>query len=227
MRRSNKRLRLMDYLWRPQPNRQRVPPTVPLSDPHLETPSMANDVLLTDGKFRVRPCRPSDAEAIYAAVRESIAELSLWMPWCPSDFSILHFRPWIESRANAWADGNEFDFAVFDERDASLLGVCGFNNINRTHNFGNLGYWVRTSRTGQGVATAATWLVAEFGFTQLGFTRLEIVAAVDNIASQRVAEKVRATREGVERNRYVVHGRIHDAIMYSLIPDDLKSQVAT
>jgi RimJ/RimL family protein N-acetyltransferase len=149
------------------------------------------------------------------------------MPWCPSDFSILHCRTWLESRANAWVEGNEFDFAVFDERDASLLGVCGFNGINRAHNFANLGYWVRTSRTGQGVASAVTRLVAEFGFTQLGFTRLEIVAAVGNIASQRVAEKVRATREGVERNRYVVHGKVHDAVMYSLIPHDLKSLVAT
>ena len=95
--------------------------------------------------------------------------------------------------------------------------------MNRTHNFANLGYWVRTSRTGQGIATAAARLVAEFGFAELRFTRLEIVAAVRNIASQRVAEKVGATREGIERNRHVVHGRIHDAVMYSLIPDDLKA----
>ncbi len=149
------------------------------------------------------------------------------MPWCPSEFSKQHLRPWIEPRATAWADGTEFDFTVFDEHDATVLGVCGFNNINRTHNFANLGYCVRTSQTGQGVATVATRLVAECGLTQLGFTRLEIVAAVDNIPSQRVAEKVRATREGVERNRYVVHGTTHDAVMYSLIPDDLKSQVAT
>jgi RimJ/RimL family protein N-acetyltransferase len=136
---------------------------------------------------------------------------------------MLHCRPWLESRAATWAQGDEFDFAVLDASDKSLLGGCALNDINRTHNFANLGYWVRTSRTGQGVATAAARLVAEFGFAELRFTRLEIVAAVGNIASQRVAEKVGATREGLERNRHVVHGRIHDAVMYSLIPDDLKT----
>ena len=99
----------------------------------------------------------------------------------------------------------------------SFVGGCALNDINQTHNFANLGYWVRTSRTGQGVATAAALLVAQFGFAKLGFTRLEIVAAVGNVASQRVAEKVGAMREGVARNRHVVHGRVYDAVMYSLI----------
>ena len=184
---------------------------------------MANEIVLTDGTIRVRPCRSSDAEAIYAAVRESIAELSRWAPWCPPDYSMLHCRPWLESRAAAWAQGLEFDFAVLDESDNSLLGGCALNDINRTHNFANLGYWVRTSRAGQGIATAAARLMAKFGFVELGFTRLEIVVAVGNTASQRVAEKVGATREGIERNRHVVHGRIHGAVMYSLIPNDLKT----
>ena len=182
----------------------------------------ADEVSLTDGKIRARPCRPT-AAAIYAAVRESIADLSPWAPWCPLDYSMSHCKPWLESRAIAWAEGKEFDFAVFDEVDRSFLGGCALNDTNQTHNFANLGYWVRTSRTGQGVATAAVRLVAKFGFAEIRFTRLEIVAAVGNIASQRVAEKAGATREGIERNRHVVHGRIHDAVMYSLIPDDLKT----
>jgi RimJ/RimL family protein N-acetyltransferase len=184
---------------------------------------MADEVILTDGTLRVRPCRPDDAEAVYTAVRESITELALWAPWCPPDYSMSHCRPWLESRAQAWAQGDEFDFAVEDADDGSLLGGCALNDINRTHNFANLGYWVRTSWTGQGVATAAARLVAEFGFTTLRFTRIEIVAAVGNVASQRVAEKAGATREGIERNRHVVQGRIYDAVMYSLVPNDLGS----
>jgi RimJ/RimL family protein N-acetyltransferase len=36
-----------------------------------------------------------------------------------------------------------------------------------------------------------------------------------------VAEKVGAVREGVLRNRLMLHGTIHDAVIFSLIPDDL------
>jgi ribosomal-protein-serine acetyltransferase len=41
------------------------------------------------------------------------------------------------------------------------------------------------------------------------------------MVSQRVAEKSGALREGVLRNRLLLHGKIHDAAMYSLTPEDL------
>jgi len=55
---------------------------------------------------------------------------------------------------------------------------------------------VRTSQTGQGIATAAVRLVAQCAFEDLGLRRLELLIAVDNLASRRVAEKVGATFEG-------------------------------
>jgi RimJ/RimL family protein N-acetyltransferase len=64
--------------------------------------------------------------------------------------------------------------------------------------------------------------VGRFGFEALGFTRLEIVTAVGNRASQRVAKKAGATREGIERNRHVIGDTVHDVVMFSLIPADLK-----
>jgi ribosomal-protein-serine acetyltransferase len=65
--------------------------------------------------------------------------------------------------------------------------------------------------------------VARFGFNELKLNRIEIVVAVRNTASLRVAEKVGATREGVLRSRLVAHGQIHDAVMFSLIRGDLEN----
>jgi RimJ/RimL family protein N-acetyltransferase len=92
------------------------------------------------------------------------------------------------------------------------------------HQFGNLGYWVRTSAAGRGVASKASRLVARFGFEELGLHRIEILAAVSNVASQRVAEKIGAAREGVLRKRLLIRGEPQDAVMFSLVPEDLQSQ---
>jgi RimJ/RimL family protein N-acetyltransferase len=86
----------------------------------------------------------------------------------------------------------------------------------------NLGYWVRSSATKRGVASAATRLIARFGFRELGFQRLEIVAATGNGASQRAAEKAGATREGVLRKRLLINGQPHDAVLYSLVAEDFE-----
>lgn len=170
----------------------------------------------------VRTYREDDVPLLFTAVRESIAEVSPWLPWCHEHYSIDESREFITSR-NAAAQGDEhYSFAVFSKDDPGrLLGGVGLNFINRVHQFGNLGYWVRTSAAGRGIASQAAQRVAQFGFEQLGLQRIEILAAVPNIASQRVAEKVGAQREGVLRKRLLIRGVSQDAVLFSLVPEDL------
>jgi len=46
--------------------------------------------------------------------------------------------------------------------------------------------------------------------------RLEIKCAVDNIRSQRVAEKAGVAREGIRESCLELHGKKHDAEVFSL-----------
>jgi RimJ/RimL family protein N-acetyltransferase len=113
-----------------------------------------------------------------------------------------------------------YEFAIIDPGDESVIGGCGLNHVNIGKGYGNLGYWVRSSRRGQAIAARATRLVARFAFEQVGVVRVEIVVAVHNRASSRTAEKAGARREGVLRNRMVVRDQVYEAVMYSLVPED-------
>jgi RimJ/RimL family protein N-acetyltransferase len=70
------------------------------------------------------------------------------------------------------------------------------------------------------VASSAARLAARFGLEHLGFQRIEIMAAVGNIGSQRAAEKAGALREAVLRKRLLVKGQPTDAVLYSLVAED-------
>ena len=72
-------------------------------------------------------------------------------------------------------------------------------------------------------ATAAASLAAEFGFEELLLDRIEILAALGNKRSQRVAQKLGAHKEGILRNRLVIHGRAHDAVVFSLIGSERRN----
>ena len=113
----------------------------------------------------------------------------------------------------------DYTFAVVGNRDGRFLGTCGINQIDRMHLRANLGYWVRSTATGRGIATEATRLLARFGFETLRLERIEIVVNVGNLASGRVAEKAGALREGVARRRLRTNGESHDAVVYSLIAE--------
>lgn len=178
---------------------------------------------LTDGVISLRPYTVDDAEDLYEAVRESIPELEPWMPWCHQDYSIEETREWLCKRDEAQENGTDYGFRIADARTDRFLGGVGLSQIN-SHRAANLGYWIRTSAAGRGVATRATLLLARFGFEELKFVRIEIVAAVGNHASQRVAEKAGAVREGIKRKGILIRGVAHDAVLTSLVAEDLEKR---
>jgi len=175
----------------------------------------------SDELILIRPYRPSDVDNLYEAARESINQVYRWLPWCHPLYSIEESIDWIRSRSSAWEHGKEYSFVIEDAVTGKFLGGTGINEINSIHKSGNLGYWVRSTETGRGVASAATLLTAVLAFEQLHLHRVEIIAAVKNLASQRVAEKAGAMREGILRRRLLINGNHHDAIIYSLLPEDL------
>jgi RimJ/RimL family protein N-acetyltransferase len=170
---------------------------------------------VTDG-IHIRPYEPDDSAALYAAALESVAEVFPWLPWCRPRYSQAEAEEWTRSRPRLFKSGEAYDFVITDS-SARFLGACGLNQINRDHRFANLGYWVRSADTGRGVAGTAVRHLAEFAFSSTDILRLEIVCAVGNTRSQRAAEKSGATREGVLRDRLFLHGRPHDAVVYSIV----------
>jgi ribosomal-protein-serine acetyltransferase len=179
---------------------------------------MLSSILLTDEEVLLRPFRLEDAAQLYCAVRESLKELKPWMSWATDGYTELTAREYITIARARWDEHSFYAFAIL--RAGELLGACTLSSIHPLYRFCNLGYWVRTSCHGQGIAGRAAKLAARFAFENLGLIRMEIVIAVGNLASLRVAKKIGAHDEGILLNRIVVGKSIYDAHMYSLVPAD-------
>jgi RimJ/RimL family protein N-acetyltransferase len=173
------------------------------------------------GNIDIRPFQLDDAEQVYQAVEESRGAVAPWMPDLGAVPSVEAVSAWITATMTARAEGHAFHFAIVDSPTDRFLGGCGLTHLHATHRFANLSYWVRSSQVRRGVATTATRLLAAWGFEHLNLHRIEIVVALANTASLRVAQKAGAYREGVLRNRIWVHDRSHNAVMLSLIPQDV------
>lgn len=181
---------------------------------------------LTDGRLRLRPWQEGDAAALLEAARESTATVGRWLPWCHAGYGADDAAAWIACCRAGWHTGELHAFAIFEARSGQLLGGAGLNQHNLAHRSANLGYWLRQSRQGKGLAAPAATLAARFGFEQLGLVRIEIVILADNHASQRTAERVGARFEALARQRLWAGGQAHDARVYGLIPTDLDESAA-
>jgi RimJ/RimL family protein N-acetyltransferase len=189
--------------------------------PALRVVSRAPEVLLSDGSIGLRQFTLEDVPTLFAAVHESMAQLSAWMIWAHPNYSIEDTRAFVSKCGPGWEKGEQYSFAMVDLQNGQFLGSVGLSAINRAHGFANLGYWVRTGKTRHGVATSATRMAARFSFEALGLNRVELLVPTANVASQRVAEKAGAKREGVLRKRLRLNGTPHEAFVYSFVPEDL------
>lgn len=185
-----------------------------------------HDVQLTSDRLLLRAFHPDDVDVIYEAVRESLPELARWLPWCHPEYGRSETQEFLNQRGTAFRELGEHAFAIVDRETGRFLGATGVNQIDRHARRANLGYWLRTDATGNGYATEAALMVARWAFKELQLERIEIVAAIGNVASQRVAIRAGAVREGIARKRLRKGDLQHDAVVFSLIRSDLNGEGA-
>ncbi|HJS17273.1 MAG TPA: GNAT family protein, partial [Anaerolineales bacterium] len=117
---------------------------------------------ISDGTVLLRPFHLEDAEATYAAVRESLTDLKPWMNWAHDGYSIHETKEFIRITRARWQEGSLFAFVVTDAGNGLVLGGCNLSHIHPVYHLCNLGYWVRSSRHGEGIAGRATHLAARY-----------------------------------------------------------------
>jgi ribosomal-protein-serine acetyltransferase len=150
--------------------------------------------ILTE-RLLLEPLTPEHVPAMWAATEASLDQLRPWMPWA-RQASLANSTEFAGQAEDQWADGVDYVFAIM--LDGSYAGGMGVHSY-RLEGLGELGYWIRSDLAGHGYTTEAGQAAVAFAFDAVGLYRLELRAGVENLASQRVAEKLGFKREGTLR----------------------------
>lgn len=173
---------------------------------------------LTTERFELRRFNRRDTDALAASVRRSLPELQLWLPWAHGGYDRDDAVAYVRDSIQAWKDGRAYDYAIRPHEDPDdHLGNISIWQVSRMGRSGEIGYWVRSDRARAGIATEVTTEMIGLGFNRLGFHKINLRIAVGNRPSERVAEKLGFTREGVLREELLIRGRWVDHTLYSLL----------
>ena len=172
---------------------------------------------LSDGTLVIRAYTRGIEQAEYEAALESLTEIAPHMATWRGGATLSIAAKHVEQSIDACQRGAWYDFAIGRVGPSTFLCRVGLDRL-RPDGTANVGYWVRTSQTRRGIATAAVRLIARFGFEDLGLRRLELLIATDNFASRRVAEKVGARLEGIRSGGDLEH----DSYCFVLARDDVE-----
>ena len=122
------------------------------------------------------------------------------------------------ARDGRWVleSGDVSRLAIQGPEDDRALGNVNLAGLADGRRDAAIGYWLAPDARGRGLATAAVSLLAEWGFDQLGLARIEFAILPENVASQRVAERVGANPEGIRERSHQAEGRAWDMTIWSL-----------
>ncbi len=173
---------------------------------------------LVDGDTSLRPWRDGDLPALVDSGRDP--DVTRWMG-LPRQYRKSDARSYLMSRYDGVHAGVRAPFAIVATADGELLGSIALAHFVWEDQRGEVGYWLGARARGQGHATRAVRLICDWGFSALALERIELQAAVDNPASQRVAERAGFTREAVLRSRWATYsGERHDMVCFGLLAGD-------
>lgn len=178
--------------------------------------TVARKTLFTD-RLTLEPTGPEHTERIWEAVSSSQADLSRWLIWAvKADGSTEN--AFSTQAPHLWEAGTDYAFTVL--ADGAVLGAVGLHHRASLLSILEIGYWLRSDRTGRGYTTEAAGAAIDFAFDVLQVERIELRAGVENGASCRVAEKLGFTREGLLRHGGLGAAGPYDSYLYGLLRSD-------
>jgi RimJ/RimL family protein N-acetyltransferase len=179
----------------------------------------------TTPRLELRPFRRRDVDSLIDAVSDSIAELERWLPWVHRRYGRADALRFIRDSSAAWIEARAYDFAIRNPANPDYhLGNISIWPLSRRERSGEVGYWVRTSEAGGGIATEVAAQILAIGFEEMALHRVTLRIAVGNAPSERIAEKLGFVNEGLLRQEVLVAGEWLDHTLWALLEEEYRRE---
>lgn len=161
------------------------------------------------------------ANLLFKAIDDNRAHLSVFLPWVENMKDSDDFLLYLIASRHLAAEGKELSYAILF--DQIPVGRIGLHNINNQNKNASIGYWLTKSAEGNGLILKSCRALINYGFQELKLKRIEIKAAVENIRSQAVPQKLGFTKEGILRKSELVNHEFHNIVLYSILDEEWNS----
>lgn len=169
--------------------------------------------LAADGGLVLRPWRAGDAPAVYEVFQDPV--MHQWHARAAG--SVEEAGGWIRDWHQAWDGEREAHWAVADAVSDALLGRVALRELRLCDGTAEVAYWTVPAARGRGVAARATTALTHWALDEAGLHRLELLHAVRNEASCRVATRTGFDLEGTKRSAALQPDGWHDMHLHARV----------
>ncbi len=169
-------------------------------------------------RLTIRAPRYADAREIVTAVNESLDELRPWMPWAASPVEVEATEMRLRAAMAKWITREDLLLHIYLKGTSTFIVGSGLHRIDWGAGKFEIGYWCRTSYSGQGYVTEAVNALTDFAFRYLWANRVEIKCDTRNVKSAAVAKRCGFLQEAILRHDSLgVDGGLRSTYVFSKI----------
>lgn len=170
-------------------------------------------------RLLMRSPLPGDGEPLRQAVLESQEELKRWMPWAMEIPSGEDYEVRVREGRLKFLAREDLWLMLVLKDSGQIIGGSGLHRINWEVPKFEIGYWLHTAYTAQGLATEAVAAITEFAFTTLQAQRVEIRCDALNVRSAAIPRRLGFTHEATLRSddRHHLTNDLRDTLIFAKI----------
>ncbi len=174
-----------------------------------------------DDRIELRSLQFTDAEELFALTEANRYYLRAWLPWLDATNSVADTEKFIEYILASLANNRGLTATICYE--SSMIGMVGYNQIDRQNRIGYIGYWLAKDYQGKGIMTNSCRAIIDYGFTTLDLNRLVITCATENKSSRAIPNRLGFIHEGTIRDAEWLYDRFVNHEIYALLNRDWRS----
>lgn len=174
---------------------------------------------LHTARLLLRTPQAGDGPALHAAVAESLPELRRFLaslPWVAAEQSVALSESYCRMAHANFLARRDMPYLLLEKATGQLVGSSGLHRPEWATPKLEMGYWVRSSRSGQGFVSEAVAALTALAFNQIHAARLELITDEANGASRQVAQRCGFALEGILRHeRRAPDGSLRNTCVYA------------
>ena len=165
--------------------------------------------------LRLEATEEKHAEGLFYAVDKNRAHLSKFLPWVDNMQTVNDFKNYIQNCMLLNLQEKEISFVIL--LNEQIVGRIGLHHMDLQNKQASIGYWLIKNAEGNGIIYNSCKEILSYAFQKVKLNRIEIKAAVENVRSQAIPEKLGFVKEAILRQAECINGRFVDLFLYSLL----------
>lgn len=187
-----------------------------------------DNIIIEDERVRIEPLTLQHTKYLKAII---LKDTGLMKYSFPSVTTGSELDRYIDTALQGRQSSIRYPFVVFDKSKGRYAGSTSYMFVVNEHRRLEIGYtWIGFDYQSTGLNTAMKYLMLQYAFEELGFSRVEFRADSRNMQSRTAIAKIGATFEGELRSCAVKqNGFRSNTVIYSILESewpDVKTQLA-